>query len=80
MELELNFKYQGAEIEGVAFAHEDYNGWTYEISLKENNTFRLYCDDSEEWILLRDGARAPNIEQDLIDKIIEVIKKQRHIA
>ncbi len=80
MELELNFKYQGADIEGVAFAQEDYNGWTYEISLKDNKTFRLYCDDNEEWILLRDGARAPNIEQELIDKIIEVIKKQRHIA
>ena len=80
MELELNFKYKGAIIEGVAYGDEDYNGWRYEVTLKDNKSFRLYCDDNEEWTLLRDGALAPNIEQELIDKIIEVIKRQRHLV
>ncbi len=48
MELELSFKYQGAVIEGTAFAEEDYNGWKYEITLKDNKSFRMYCDDNEE--------------------------------
>lgn len=79
MEFELNFKYKGAEIDGVAYAEEDYNGWTYEVALQDNKTFRIYCDDNEDWNLLRGGnALAPNIDQELIDKIIEVIKRQKH--
>ena len=78
MELELSFKYQGAVIEGTAYAEEDYNGWTYEVSLNDNQSFRMYCDDNEEWTLLRgDNALAPNMEQELVDKIIEVIKRQK---
>jgi hypothetical protein len=81
MELELSFKYKGAVIEGTAYAEEDYNGWTYEVSLSDNKSFRMYCDDNEDWTLLRgDNALAPNIEQELIDKIIEVIKRQKQIA
>ncbi|HEX8331413.1 MAG TPA: hypothetical protein VF622_02255 [Segetibacter sp.] len=81
MELELSFKYQGAVIEGTAYAEEDYNGWTYEVSLSDNKSFRMYCDDNEDWTLLRgDNALAPNIEQELIDKIIEVIKRQKQTA
>jgi hypothetical protein len=81
MELPLSFKYQGALIEGTAYAEEDYNGWTYEVSLNDNQSFRMYSDDNEEWTLLRgDNALAPNIEQELVDKIIEVIKRQKHMV
>ena len=81
MELELSFKYQGAVIEGLAYAEEDYNGWTYKVTLHNNQSFRMYCDDNEEWTLLRgDNALAPDIEPDLIEKIIEVIKRQKQIV
>jgi len=81
MELELSIKYKGAIIEGIAYAEEDYNGWTYKVTLHDNQSFRMYCDDNEEWTLLRgDNALAPNIEQELIDKIIEEIKRQKHLV
>jgi hypothetical protein len=81
MELELNFKYKGAVIEGTAYGEEDYNGWMYEVALHDNQSFRIFSDDNEEWTLVRgDNALAPNIEQELIDKIIEVIKRQKQLA
>ncbi len=79
--LELKFKYQGAVIEGTATAEEDYNGWTYLIGLNDQMSFRLYFDDNEEWVLLRDEhAESPDIDKELVDKIIQQIQKQRSIA
>lgn len=79
--LELNFKYKGAVIEGTATGEEDYNGWTYSIVLNDGLNFRMYCDDNEEWVMLRDNnAISPNIDQELVDKITDQINKNRQIA
>ena len=78
--VELNFKYQGAIIEGYATAEEDYNGQTYSIELNEMS-FKIYYDDNEEWVVLRDKhAISPNVDEELLKKIINQIEKRRLIA
>ena len=79
--VELNFKYQGAVIEGHATADEDYNGWTYSIELSDQMSFRIYHDDNEEWVVLRDkNAVSPDVDEELLKKIISQIEKSRLIA
>lgn len=76
--VELSFKYQGAQIEGYATAEEDYNGWTYSIELDDHLSFRIYFDDNEEWVILRDkNAISPAVDDELIAKITQQINKQR---
>jgi hypothetical protein len=72
---DLNFKYKGAIIEGSVLPEEDYSGWTYEVALTHYLTFRIYCDDNGEWSLLRDSnALSPEVEPELVKKIIHVIQ------
>jgi hypothetical protein len=81
MEIHLAFKYQGAQIEGSAYAEENYNGWTYEVQLDQLNTFRIYFADNEEWKLLRgDNGTSPVIEEDLLKKVIDHIMKSKKAA
>lgn len=76
--IELNFKYKGALIAGYASAEEDYNGWTYTIDLDDYLSFRIYYDDNEEWVILRDkNAISPDVDDELIAKITQQINKQR---
>ena len=76
--VELSFKYKGAIIEGYATPEEDYNGWTYSIALDDNLSFRIYYDDNEEWVILRDkNAISPEVDDELIAKITQQIQKQR---
>ncbi len=77
----LTFKYKGALIESMVWPEEDYSGWTYEVELKDYINFRIYCDDNGDWTLLRGGnAMAPDLEPELLDKLIQALTELQQSA
>lgn len=78
---DINFKYRGAEVEGYATFEEDYSGGNYVVDLNNHVQFTIHCDDNEDWIMLREnGADRPNVDPELVDRVVKHIVKLRNIA
>lgn len=75
--IKLHFDYRGAEINAKTYADENYLGTIYPIELNNSYSFTLHLDENEEWGIMRENnGIVPAIENDLLNKIIQKLKRK----
>ena len=79
--ISMNINYGGTQVKVRLYTDQDCRGIIYPVEMDGNYSFTLFCNEEEEWDIMREGnGITPHVENELFGIIVKKLEYQLRYA